>query len=98
MTKAGSKILAGARDALDYARGGEEGRRVHVPETVDVKAIRTKLKLTQAAFAETFGFELATVRHWEQGRRQPEGPARILLTVIENEPEAVRRALDAKAS
>ena len=60
-----------------------------------MEAIRNSLKLSQDKFAERFGFSVATVRDWEQGRRRPEGPARALLTVIEHEPEAVERALSA---
>jgi len=60
---------------------------------VDVKAIRAKLKLSQGAFAERFGFSVATVQDWEQRRRSPEASARVLLTVIDREPEAVQRAL-----
>ena len=67
--------------------------RVHVPEAVDVKAIRKGLNLTQGDFAARFGFSTGAVRDWEQNRRKPEASARILLTVIAREPEAVRRAL-----
>ncbi|MCE3247570.1 MAG: family transcriptional regulator [Geminicoccaceae bacterium] len=49
--------------------------------------------MSQSRFAKSFGFGLAAVQSWEQGRRRPEGPARILLKVIEHEPDAVRRAL-----
>ena len=51
--------------------------------------------MSQSRFATSFGFGLAAVQSWEQGRRRPEGPARVLLKVIEHEPEAVRRALAA---
>lgn len=67
--------------------------RVVPPTVVDVRAIRKKLHLSQSAFAERFGFTAASVRQWEQGRRQPHGPARVLLTVIDREPMAVYRAL-----
>jgi putative transcriptional regulator len=72
-----------------------EGGRVAVvpPATVDVRAIREKLKLSQSEFAARFGFTAAAVRQWEQGRRHPHGPARVLLTIIDREPNAVRRAL-----
>jgi putative transcriptional regulator len=62
---------------------------------VDVRAVREKLHLSQSAFAARFGFTAAAVRQWEQGRRQPHGPARVLLTIIDREPNAVRRALEA---
>ena len=59
----------------------------------DVGAIRQRLGLTQASFAARFGISLGALRDWEQNRRQPEAPARVLLTVIDREPEAVERAL-----
>ena len=96
MSAAGKSILAGLQDALAYAQGDAtrgQPHTVQVPDTVDVKAIRKRLGLTQAAFAQRYGFELSSIRNWEQGRRQPEGPARILLLVIDKEPEAVHRAL-----
>ena len=72
-----------------------QGMRVHVPETVDVKAIRRATGLSQVRFAERFGFDLASIRNWEQGRRRSEGPARVLLMVIKHNPQAVRDALAA---
>lgn len=68
--------------------------RLVAPERVDVRAIRAKLKLSQSEFAARFGFTPASVRQWEQGRRYPHGPARVLLTIIDREPNAVRRALN----
>ena len=59
----------------------------------NVKKIRTRLGLSQESFAQTYGFALSAVRDWEQGRRQPERSARILLRVVEKEPDAVTRAL-----
>ena len=96
MTKAGEKILAGARQALAYARGDTSKGVAHVPVHVDVKSVREQLGLTQAQFAARFGFSLRTLQQWEIGRRMPHGPARILLTIIAREPRAVRRALAAE--
>ena len=59
----------------------------------DVRAARLRLGMTQPAFAECFGVALPTLRKWEQGRRRPDGSARVLLRVIQTEPDAVRRAL-----
>ena len=67
--------------------------RVHIPPEIDVRAIRGRLGLTQKEFAIRFGFSVNTLRHWEQGRRVPEGPTRAYLVVIGREPEAVQRAL-----
>ena len=93
MSKAGKSILTGAREALSYARGEREGFVAHVPEEVNVKSIRKRIGLSQAKFANQFGFTVDAVRNWEQGRRQPEVSARALLMVIDREPDAVRRAL-----
>jgi putative transcriptional regulator len=96
MSAAGKSILAGLQDALAYAHGDTTRGQTHMvqsPATIDVKAIRKRLGLTQVAFAQRYGFELSSIRNWEQGRRQPQGPARILLLVIDKEPEAVHRAL-----
>ena len=59
----------------------------------DVHAIRIMLGMTQEDFAVAFGVSAATIRNWEQGRREAHGPARVLLTIIEHEPKAVLRAL-----
>jgi len=55
--------------------------------------IRMKLGLTQQAFAARFGFSINTLRHWEQGKREPEGPTRAYLLVIDRAPHAVQKAL-----
>lgn len=93
----GSRIVQSAREALAIARGDmePEAYEVHVPDSVDVRGIREKLHMTQADFARTFGFKLATLRHWEQKSRVPEGPARAYLLVISRRPDAVREALQA---
>jgi putative transcriptional regulator len=96
MTKrAFDKIKTGLDSAKAYLDGTADKRkyRAHVPETIDVRKIRGRLGLSQEAFAETYGFALAAVRDWEQGRRRPERSARILLKIVEKEPEAVTRAL-----
>ena len=94
--RAGESIIAGMQDALAYAKGDSNRGRaqtIRVPESINVKAIRQRLGLTQSAFAQRYGFALGSIRNWEQGRRQPEGPARLLLLLIEREPETVERAL-----
>jgi len=93
--RAFEKIKAGLDDAKAYLDDGADkgGYRTHVPDTVDVARIRAQLGLSQEEFAQTYGFALSAVRDWEQGRRQPERSARILLKIVETEPEAVIRAL-----
>jgi putative transcriptional regulator len=90
-------IRRGLEEALAYAKGDADVRKygVHVPHNIDVRAIRTKLKMTQEEFAGQFGFSVNTLRHWEQGKRQPEGPTRAYLLVIERAPKAVQKALKA---
>ena len=94
MSKAGSKLIKSAKQALGYARGEtSEGFVAHVPEEVDVRSIRVALGLTQSEFSHRFGFDVRTVQDWEQKRRMPDRSARILLRIISRDPEAVQRAL-----
>jgi putative transcriptional regulator len=91
---AGERLIESARQALAFAKGKEDhGCEVHVPDDIDVKAIRQKICLSQGEFARLFGLSKRTLEHWEHGRRVPSGPARAFLTVIAREPDAVRRAL-----
>jgi putative transcriptional regulator len=68
-------------------------RVAEVPNHIDVKKIRQKFGYTQVQFASHFGFSTKSVKEWEQGRRTPERAARILLTIIDQEPHVVERAL-----
>ena len=94
------KIAAGLNDAIAIAKGKADPKsyRVHVASDVDVMRIRKDKGLTRQAFAKRFGLQLGTVRDWEQHKRRPDGAARVLLTVIDKEPEAVARALKAAAA
>src|SRR5207302_7555663 len=85
------------RNALDdpdsivpFDEAGEPQLVLPMP---DVAALRRRMKLSQAKFANRFGVSIATIRNWEQGRVLADGPARVLLTVIANAPQAVIRAL-----
>lgn len=92
----GRKIIEGLKQSLAHAQGDPthvRERVLHVPETVDVRSIRKRLDLTQEEFALKYGFSLSAVRHWEQGTRQPETAARVLLLVIDRASEAVDQAL-----
>jgi putative transcriptional regulator len=86
-------LIAGLKDVRDYKHGKREGFVAHVPPQVNVRSIRAQTNQTQEGFARMYGFSVAAVRDWEQGRRQPERAARILLAMIENEPETVRKVL-----
>jgi putative transcriptional regulator len=56
--------------------------------------LRERLGLSQAEFARQFMLNLRTLQDWEQGRREPEGVARIYLRVIERNPDVVRAVLE----
>lgn len=90
-------IKQGLEEALAFSRGeGDLSQfRVHIPKELDVKAIRKKTGLTQEAFALRFGFNLARLRDLEQKRTQPDSVVRAYLLVIQNNPEAVMKALAA---
>jgi putative transcriptional regulator len=96
MTKAGERVLRGAREALAFAQGDKSKAVVHVPLQIDVRAIREGMNLTQAAFAARFGFSVRTLEQWESGRRFPQGPSRALLLIIAKEPKAAQRAMAAE--
>ncbi len=86
------ELMSGLDDVESFLSGEKEGFKVHVPEKVDVKSIRNKLRMTQARFSDVFGFSLDAIKHWEGGRRTPEAPARTLLTVIDKTVKKTRRS------
>lgn len=96
----GKELVQSAKEARAFARGeaNESEYRVHVPEEVDVRALRARLGMSQSVFAGRFGFEVTAVREWEQKRRRPDRSARVLLTVINHSPELVEAALRASIS
>jgi putative transcriptional regulator len=87
------QLVASIKEAGAIRRREIQPGRMTVFEPTDVKAVRAKLKLTQADFALMIGVSVATLRNWEQGRRQPEGPAKALLRVTAHSPEVVAQAL-----
>lgn len=70
----------------------QPSREFHI-DAVQVKNIRKATGLSQVAFAQTIDVAVGTLRNWEQGRRDPEGPARALLRAIHNDPTHVLAAL-----
>ena len=95
MTKAGEELITAATEALEFVRDGANRReyRVHLPDEINPRLIRSRLNMSQRTFAETFTIELRTLQDWEQGRRVPNGAAQTLLRIIHFEPEAARRAV-----
>jgi DNA-binding transcriptional regulator YiaG len=72
-------------------------RYVEVSEDVDVRAIRSKLGLSQAGFSRRYALRPRSLQEWEQGRRRPESAVRAYLTVIDGNPQAVEKALTNKS-
>jgi len=97
MSVLGKRLIKSAKEARAIARGEIDPSlyKASVPRKIDVKALRTKLRMTQEQFAARYNLNVARVRDWEQGRSQPDGAVRAYLTVIEQEPGAVERALRA---
>jgi putative transcriptional regulator len=69
------------------------GNDIKIPYAIDVVVIRNKTGLSQAAFARRIGVPVGTIRNWEQGRRSPQGPARILLALLDRNPRIVEETL-----
>ena len=90
MSTVGKDLIQSIHEALAHARG-QDPAVVHAPVTP--REVRKRAKLTQAQMAPLMGMSLSGYRKWEQGTRRVSGPAATLLRVIQQEPEAVRRAL-----
>jgi putative transcriptional regulator len=95
--KLGDQLVEAMREAVQHAEGRRSDLRTHVVRVripdIDVRLVRRKTGLSQDRFAAKFGFSPATLREWEQRRRMPSGAARVLLHIIDREPEVVLRAL-----
>lgn len=93
--KAFDKIAAGLDEAIAITRGEANPAQLHIPEELDVKAIRANTGLSQGAFATAFGFTIEQIRSWEQGRARPLGGVRAYLMMIDLDHESVARILAA---
>ncbi|MBP6016697.1 MAG: helix-turn-helix domain-containing protein [Candidatus Promineofilum sp.] len=91
-----SELVDSIKEAGAIKRGTREPSRVFEFSPMDIKVIRQKLDKSQREFALMIGVSVGTLQNWEQGRRKPVGPARALLRVAAENPEAVREALDAE--
>lgn len=91
-----AKLVKALEEVHSYLKGeSSEGYVVSIRRPkLDVREIRERLGLSQQEFAIRFGISVKTLRNWEQGHRQPEGPARAYLTVIKNNADAVLEALE----
>ena len=89
------KITDGLTDALAYAEGDKKRGKAHqvAVDVADVKAIREATGLSQTKFAETYLLSADNIRQWEQGRRQPDRSARVLLHLIAKDAARVAKDL-----
>jgi len=83
------ELVASVREGGVILREEAEASRTFVVEEPDVAAIREEYGLSQAKFAALLGISVRTLQNWEQGRRHPQGPAKVLLRVASKHPEAV---------
>jgi putative transcriptional regulator len=91
-------LLKSLGEAKEFARKpSSSGFKVHVPSDVDVAEIRAATGLSQSDFSDQIGVSVATLRNWEQRRRTPEGPARVLLALLAKNPKIVQRLLGCAA-
>jgi putative transcriptional regulator len=84
-----NELLASVKEGGAILRGELVPSRTFVVDGPNVKSIRANYKLSQSEFAALLGISIKTLQNWEQGRRKPEGPAKILLQVAAKYPEAV---------
>lgn len=93
MGKFGEELIESLKQAAEDAKGGKvRGMRVTAVALPDVKAIRRALDMSQDEFAAAFRIPLATLKNWEQGRRQPDAPA-AYLRAIQRRPKEVMEAV-----
>ncbi|GEO18730.1 helix-turn-helix domain-containing protein [Microvirga aerophila] len=99
------RLLGGLSEALaEPEQTGVLGLRLvsplplRVPDEIDVAAIRRKTGLSQTAFASQIGVPVATIRNWEQGHRSPQGPARVLLALLDRDSRIVEKTLQGSQS
>lgn len=89
-------LMRGMEQTRAFLSGEDvPGMRVHLG--IDIPGIRKRAGLTQQAFARQIGVPLGTLRNWEQGRRMPDGPARVLIAMLDRDPMIVTRTLSKAA-
>ena len=94
MSRFGKELIESLKQAAEHAKGNKvRGMRVTKVELPDVKAIRRSLRMSQDQFAAVYRIPLATVKNWEQGRRQPDAPAAAYLRAIQRRPKEIMEAV-----
>lgn len=87
------ELVLSVRQAGRIKGAKKRAPRKFIFKPADIKRIRERLGLSQSQFALLIGISVSTLQNWEQGRREPEGPARALLRVADKNPEALLAAL-----
>lgn len=95
LSRVGKDVVEGLKEAIAHVRGEIRLPAYHynVPGSINVKAIRAKLGLSQSEFARRYGFSVRTLQDWELGRSKPPSAARAYLIVIGRYPDTVEEAL-----
>ncbi len=89
------KLVAGIKEAGEIKAGRKVPSRFYEIKPPEIKTVREKLKVSQNEFALMIGVSVRTLQNWEQGRREPKGPAKALLRIALRNPRAVLDALHA---
>jgi putative transcriptional regulator len=92
------ELVESIREAGAIHRGEKLPSRVFKVEKPDIKAIRSEIGLTQVQFAALLGISVNALRNWEQGRREPEGPAKVLLLVAAHRPDAILESVKSQVT
>ena len=97
-SRMGKRLITAMKEVVAHVEGkvALPMRYIEIPEDVDVKAIRSRLGLSQAEFSRRYALSQRSLQEWEQGRRRPDGAVRAYLTVIHRNPKAVEEALHSK--
>jgi len=88
-----NELLDSVKQAGDIRKGKRKPSKYSIIEEPDVVAIREKYDMTQQEFSSLLGISVGTLRNWEQGRRKPQGPAKVLLKIAEKRPKAILDSL-----
>lgn len=83
------ELIESVKEAGKIRRGEMSPSRMYIIDEPDVATIREKYRMSQSEFAALLGISLATLQNWEQGRRRPQGPARVLLHIADKNPKAL---------
>ncbi|WP_300088138.1 NadS family protein [uncultured Nitrosomonas sp.] len=95
-TNFGDDLIESLNQAVAFTQGQTKSAQVHVVHVPDVRSLRQRLKMSQQIFASTYRIPLATLKGWEQGRRQPDATAAAYLSIIEKMPAETQAALESE--